>query len=717
MASDSSDSPMLLTPESTGTPSGLTIDTNLPDSPTTSTSSSASNTLKKARRQTAFYPNMNSSNKQQKPFSRSAAKRESVMALGSIEHLQHYFTKTGLAAKKNPLDKPHHGLVPAIGGLGHIPTSPSLSDIIDFQMPPSPAVPNTPKPVFSPHVKTYDVDPESLLPGVIDDLTAAAIAWQLERYPDETAATQPNLDVHFDVLEVLKTTTRAIRSTRNYLLSLPDESAGTIRAQFRPAILGPGKSTSSSSIATSSSTSSVGSNGQPDPLILIRRAALEVLHVLRQLEENCRLPLEDEAYDAQSDGEHSHAAGGVASSPSNGAVDLPSSDGAPAGSEADASITFSLVQVQGRYESVPVWEDEEDVFGVEEEEEKQKRDGWDERLVLGTGWLYKQDIKLCNLDKERRVVGSYLDIVDEVLFEGKRVSGEERGWDKVKRKREGRAVSRATRRRVSTGDTERKVSTLLDTDGNGGRRRVSTGMVSLMSGLAISEEPDNMDGIKEEEEEDEEVDDDDLPEWAKRSLFADDMRARAHALLTSFLPAHLQSALGDASSRSEFLSSLSSGQLLCIAYNACVRKSKKPWGFVSKDGVHDIIALEKAAKEQSSDEKEGNKKLWTFRRTDNLRLWIGALKLRYMLPIQIPTQPIANPPGSSTSRTNTPAGTPLSSPSKQRFPLGLGRPDREPPILFDARVVAKKEDGWEEMLEAVLYRWVEKAVEERRSSQ
>lgn len=53
----------------------------------------------KARRQVAFYPNMKSSNKPQKPFSRSAAKRESVMALGSIEHLQHYFTKSGIAAE------------------------------------------------------------------------------------------------------------------------------------------------------------------------------------------------------------------------------------------------------------------------------------------------------------------------------------------------------------------------------------------------------------------------------------------------------------------------------------------------------------------------------------------------------------------------------------------------------------------------------------------
>jgi hypothetical protein len=86
MASDPSASttPLILTPDSTGS-------AGIPDPLVTA---------KKARRQTAFYPNVNSSNKPLKPFSRSAAKRESVMALGSIEHLQHYFTKTGIAAKK-----------------------------------------------------------------------------------------------------------------------------------------------------------------------------------------------------------------------------------------------------------------------------------------------------------------------------------------------------------------------------------------------------------------------------------------------------------------------------------------------------------------------------------------------------------------------------------------------------------------------------------------
>lgn len=61
--------------------------------------SKADATTKKARRMTV-YPNVNSTNKVEKPFSRSAAKRGSVMALGSIEHLQHYFTKAGLSASK-----------------------------------------------------------------------------------------------------------------------------------------------------------------------------------------------------------------------------------------------------------------------------------------------------------------------------------------------------------------------------------------------------------------------------------------------------------------------------------------------------------------------------------------------------------------------------------------------------------------------------------------
>ena len=84
LMSDISSSTPSLTPQSTGTQ-----DSSSPRPPS-----------KKSRPQAAVYPNVNATNKEQKPFSRSAAKRGSVMALGSIEHLQHYFTKTGLIAKK-----------------------------------------------------------------------------------------------------------------------------------------------------------------------------------------------------------------------------------------------------------------------------------------------------------------------------------------------------------------------------------------------------------------------------------------------------------------------------------------------------------------------------------------------------------------------------------------------------------------------------------------
>jgi hypothetical protein len=39
---------------------------------------------------------------------------------------------------------------------------------------------------------------------------------------------------------------------------------------------------------------------------------------------------------------------------------------------------------------------------------------------------------------------------------------------------------------------------------------------------------------------------------------------------------------------------------------------------------------------------------------------------------------------------------------------------REQPILFDAKVVAKKNEGWDDMLEDVLFSWMDKVVSERR---
>ena len=60
----------------------------------------------KKRRQTLIYPPSKDSVRTPKPFSRSAAKRDSVLALGSIEHLQHYFTKAGIQAKQKYVARP-----------------------------------------------------------------------------------------------------------------------------------------------------------------------------------------------------------------------------------------------------------------------------------------------------------------------------------------------------------------------------------------------------------------------------------------------------------------------------------------------------------------------------------------------------------------------------------------------------------------------------------
>lgn len=184
------------------------------------------------------------------------------------------------------------------------------------------------------------------------------------------------------------------------------------------------------------------------------------------------------------------------------------------------------------------------------------------------------------------------------------------------------------------------------------------------------------------------------------------MLGRAHALLSALLPSTLLMLLPLAPvERSTLLQSLSSGQLLCAAYNIGVRRSRKPWGYVSKDSIHDIAAIEsQPINGATSEQRERAKRGWTFRRTDNLRLWAAALKLRYMLPV-ITTNPSKT--GKNTPRNGS---TPLSSPSPsiQRFP------HTEEVILFDAPVVARQEPGWEDMLETLLLKWVNVVAEERR---
>ena len=423
------------------------------------------------------------------------------------------------------------GLVPAIGGISHVKNVSSKA-LPEFQLPPSPAIPRPiQRPPFPPYIKTFETNPESLLPGVVDDLRAVTQAWALDLSPGEgrgqseqnpgllgVEAKSKSPATGLDVLGILKTTTRAIRSVRNYVLSLPDESTGDIQAQFR------------SSIAAGSHPTPKKPSPKPqqkdqnaDPLTLIRRSALDVLTSLRELEEKSRLPLSDDAYDAQSD--HGSSQGGYGShsrvaSPSGHSMDLPIEGGrvASPGSDSmnlptddpDASISYSYIRVRGRHDSVPVWEDENS--SDSDEEKLKKRERWDERLVLGGGWLYKQDVKLSDLDQEREVVKQYVDSVDSILFGG--FKGGKRGWESEKERLVKKEKSEAKLRRTSGSDGDPFSSFQFPVPK--ARRVVSTGMMNM----TLSEEPEQL-GVLEESGE-ESVGDEELPEWAKRSSFMND---------------------------------------------------------------------------------------------------------------------------------------------------------------------------------------------------
>lgn len=394
------------------------------------------------------------------------------------------------------------GLVPALGH-GVVQLSiPSSDEAPQFALPPSPAIPQPVQPSFPPYVKTFEVDPENLRPGLIDDLENVTHIWRLNDDPagapsstqdGGTTVSTTNGDTHpsdhFGVLKALKITTHAIRSVRNYVVSLPSESsavAGNQRQQYRSQHLN-NLPLQKRHIPNLSSASVA--------LSKVRKAALSTLSALRLLEESSRLPLSDDAYDAQSD----HGSHGRVASPSNHS-DSGDGDRSPIGDENPPA--FTLIRVQGRDEQVPVWEEPDDDFNQPQEE--QKREGWEERLVLGSGWLYKQDVQLSSLTKERQEVKAYLDVVDEVLFGGPKDG--QRGW----RRERDRSLKN---RRVSAGEMDGTRAVPLDIRPLN-RRVVSMGILND----SLVQESEEMDAIEEETA----VDDDDLPNWAKRGTFQND---------------------------------------------------------------------------------------------------------------------------------------------------------------------------------------------------
>lgn len=399
------------------------------------------------------------------------------------------------------------GYVLAIGG--HV-KSPSVASggvpEIRFELPPSPSVPAPSRKLFHTRAKSYETDPDELLPELVKDLEAVSDVWALgtsEQRVEETSVAEssaaPSVErtttasravmlSPLDILAVLKSTTMAVRSVRNYLVVLPDDY------DYSP----PSNPFQSPSLSPCNNPVPLPRQSGDTPLNLIRQVALEVLGVLRDIEEKYRLPITEDVSDMFSD----H---GSASTRSR--VPSPASDD----SESGTSFAFSVVKPKGIDKEILVYSDDEDDINKEEPEEKQRT--WDEKLILGGGWLYRQNITLLDLEKEREIVAHYLETVDKLVFGGE-TPLHQRGWAFALQRLRARQRRSTNAEKLSPSPGEIRAGHVR------GNRVVSSGLLDAMKAMAVSEEsesrpPSPMDPGS--------WDEDHLPDWAKATCFVDDL--------------------------------------------------------------------------------------------------------------------------------------------------------------------------------------------------
>ncbi|KAL7417983.1 hypothetical protein BDY24DRAFT_373661 [Mrakia frigida] len=627
------------------------------------------------------YPSADSgSNKPKQAFSRSARKRQSVQALGSIQFLQHHFTKVGIASSEAAEAQLRSSSFSSTSKLSPLAISPAPSHFLSVlphltlqDLPPSPARPNGQNniPPFPPQSSEIRTDPELLRPGVVRDLKA------VERVFELTGEEGGEVDV----LELLKTTIGAIRSVRNFVVALPDDAFPTslpptpnstsslsppssaslllppppLRPQGSSANLRPHQTFSTPSrpshlsrpaqprLPSSSGTpSQTSSSTVKDPVSQIRKSALDVLGSLRLVEErftsrnratssNASPPISPSKSPAPS---HLSPFGEESSlpklplSPSNA-----STSPAPSSS---ASSSFNLG-----------WGSSSNFLNPDDDPEQKK--SWEDRL----GYLYEGGVTFETSElllRERKVVESYLDLVDELLFGGVKgeVSGDvkrERGWDRerfdARRKRRGGRSSLAP---------------VLAMGGSG-------------DGVTVEDQSGNQE----------------YDSWLDEGK---DTATRLHSLLIYLLPSHFAHHLPSPSST---LEPFTNGQLLCQAFNFGVRRSARPWGFVLEHEIHDVLGEKETPADQSRRRSGeglegggvGGRKEYIFRKVENLRVFAAALKLRYVVPVvPLPT---------STSAPLPPQA-----------------------IIFDPSTVAKREEGWEKMLDPLVRCWIDRIKEEEK---
>ncbi|GAA6056732.1 putative Cytoplasm protein [Rhodotorula toruloides] len=525
-----------------------------------------------------------------RPFSRSALKRQSVMALPSIQHLQHGFAKLGLKEVKKRgeagarrrsggtgEDKENEGRIGGLAGmaeeeedgeegfegvLGPEPPKPE----VDLRMPwEKEGVEASLR-----DSKELRREAEEALDVVCDKWGLAAPAStcsELVNAPTDplhapreastvssasTASTSSQTDnsnsaplsplTSFSctsdsqvplVLTLLTLTTGAIRTTQQFVLSLPSTSSSTstaispdppqISTASRPRTSLASPFTTAAAMSRSSSSGSnqgnpavIEADEQATLLAELRKKSLEVLGILREMEGRYRLPVP----------------GRLLADEGEGMVASPLDAEAPA-------LPSSAVTAEAAVEDEPI---------------------------------YRSDIALSSLAAEQDVVREWV-----------------------------RAVNRVLDQTAEAGKTRRSKAA---------------------------------DGGPQEE----------VPEWARKDGWEDSL-ARAHAIIVTHLSPEQTSSLPNlASDRTGFLDALSDGYLLCLAYNAALRlSSPHPFGFISASSIHPFSSISSSSVEMSctassaSDGGGGGEKIGqTFRRAENLRLWAGALKHRYNLALAGP---------------------------------------------------------------------------------
>jgi hypothetical protein len=78
----------------------------------------------------------------------------------------------------------------------------------------------------------------------------------------------------------------------------------------------------------------------------------------------------------------------------------------------DSSFAYLLVKVTVHNEHVPVWHPDKTDFNALDT--PAHVDTWDAHLVLQSGWLYWQDVHMCELAPERGAVLHYVATIDTI---------------------------------------------------------------------------------------------------------------------------------------------------------------------------------------------------------------------------------------------------------------------------------------------------------------